>query len=198
METRLALALALSLGILVGFQVLFPQPKTDPKVAGEAATSAVAPAVEDHGQPGVAPASPDVQAEPGPIVTVAGPLFRARIASNGGRIVSFELLDYQKDPAPGDGPYDLVRQAGAGPLALLWRNESGAVVDDRSVAYEVTASAEAPRAGEPAIVTMKGRTSTGASITKVLELPYDSYVADLKVTTEGLAATPLAVGWSRE
>ena len=199
--------MALSLGIIVGFQVLFPQQNPQP-VATEAGSAPIAgdPAAAVAGQPdapaataSAAAVSAPAQAElsPGPIVEVSGPLFRARVVSRGGRLAGFALTEYQKDPAPGAGPYDLVRDQGAGPLALLWRNEAGAVVDDRSVLYEVTTSAAEARPGQPAVITMKGVTSTGATITKILQLPADSYRLDFQVATQGLPATPLAVGWSR-
>lgn len=194
MESRLALALALSLAILVGFQVLFPHRTPAPGSSSAPAVTATA-----DGTPAAAVPAPEAApADPGAVVEVRSSLFTARIASRGGRLVGFELARFQKDPAPGDGPYDLIRQVGTAPLALVWRNESGEVVDDRSIVYEVTTSSPQSKAGAPAIVTMNGRTSSGASITKVLEIPSDSYLLDLKVTTEGLASTPLAVAWSRQ
>jgi YidC/Oxa1 family membrane protein insertase len=184
-ESRLALALALSLGILVAFQVLFPHRPTDQNPVGAGPLATAASKTADPLQPAAA-AQPDAApADPGPIVEIQGQLFRARIASHGGRLVGFELADYKKDPAPGDGPYDLIRQVGAAPLALLWQ-------------YEVTSTADQARAGQPVVVTMRGRTSSGASITKVLQIPFDSYVLDYKVSTQGLPSTPLAVGWSRQ
>lgn len=194
MENRLVLALALSLGILVGFQVLSPHKGPDPKQAEVASTPAPV-------LPGAATTAAPVDAtptDPGPIVEVQSRLFRARFASRGGRLVGFELADYKKDPAPGDGPYDMVRQAGTAPLALLWRNESGAIVDDRSVVYEVTATADRVSDGQTVVVTMRGRTSAGAAITKTIEIPSNSYVLDYNVSTEGMPATPLAVGWARQ
>jgi len=197
-ESRLALALALSLGILVGFQVLFPHKAPDPKSAEGLAASATTASAPDQGQPAMAPAADPVASDPGPIVAVDAPLFRARFASRGGRIVGFELSRYQKDPAPGDGPYDLIHPAGAAPLALIWRNEAGTVVDDRSILYDITASATEARPGQPVVVTMRGRSGSGATITKTVEIRPDSYLLDYKVTTEGLPSTPLAVGWSRQ
>ena len=139
-----------------------------------------------------------VPADPGAIVEVQSRLFRARFASRGGRLVGFELAEYKKDPAPGDGPYDLVRQAGTAPLAVLWRNEGGAIVDDRSVVYDVKATADRVPDGQTVVVTMRGRTSAGATITKTIEIPSNSYLLDYSVATEGLPSTPLAVGWARQ
>jgi YidC/Oxa1 family membrane protein insertase len=110
--------------------------------------------------------------------------------------VSFELSEYRKDPAPGDGPYDLVHSATAAPLALIWRNEAGEIVDDRSVLYEITATGETAT-DAPVVVTMRGRTQSGATITKTVEVPPNSYLLDYKVDTEGIGKTPLAAGWSR-
>jgi len=192
-ERRLALALALSLGILVGFQVLFPHRAPAPRPMDVSAPASSA--LVDPGQPVVAPAD-SVPVDPGRIVEIASRLFRARFASQGGRLVGFELSEYRKDPAPGDGPYDLVHANGAAPLALVWRADSGSIVDDRSVLYELTTTSE--RAiDSPAVLTMRGRTSSGASITKTLTLSPDSYLLDLRIATEGLPSTPLAIGWSR-
>jgi YidC/Oxa1 family membrane protein insertase len=200
-ESRLALALALSLGILVGFQVLFPhrppEQKTPEAVSTVSNPSAVpaAPAV-----PGAAPApttAPVAPADPGPIVEVRTRLFRARFASGGGRLISYELTEYAKDPAPGDGPYDLVHATGAEPLALLWRNQAGEIVDDRSVVYEITTTANEAVDDRPAVVTMRGRTASGGTITKTIEIRPGTYLLDYRVATENLGSTPLAVGWSR-
>lgn len=200
MESRLALALALSLGILVGFQVLFPPEKPEPAPPGAASSSSVAaaPASADPLQAVTAQAAEAAVADPGSILEIQTPLYKARIASRGGRLAGFELTGYRKDPDPGSGPYDLVHANGASPLALLWRNESGAVVDDRSVLYEISSTVAEVQAGQSAVVTMKGRTGAGATVTKTLVLPGDSYLLGLTVATEGLPATPLAVGWSRQ
>jgi YidC/Oxa1 family membrane protein insertase len=198
-ENRLALALALSLGILVAFQVLFPHRPPDPKVQGAVATQA-APAAPTNQPVAAAPVAgiPDTtETDPGTVVEIETRLFKARFASRGGRIVGFELADYLKDPAPGDGPYDLVHSTGAAPLALVWRNDAGTIVDDRSVVYEITASATKVLDDQPATVTMKGRTTSGAEITKTVEIRPDSYLMDYRVGTSGLPSTPLAVGWSR-
>jgi YidC/Oxa1 family membrane protein insertase len=208
-ESRLALAMALSLGILVGFQFLFPQKSSDPR-PGESAQTATLdgqappvvagdPSIAPATQPGTAPAAPDAaNVEPGTPVDVRTSLYRVRIQPRGGRLTSYELTKYNKSPEPGSGPYDLIHAGAAAPLALLWRTEAGTVVDDRSVAYEVTAAPAEPRPVEPTVVTMRGRTSSGATITKTLKIPADSYLLDYEVRTEGLPATPLAVGWSRE
>lgn len=200
MERRLALAMALSLGILVGFQVLFPPQKPEP--APETRVEApAAPSPDVAGAPpsAIAPAPTEpAPTDPGTIVDVRSPMFHARLASRGGRIVGFELLEYRDDPSAGSGPYDLVHDNGAAPLALVWRDESGRVVDDRDVLYEVTASSREAAPGRPATVTMRGRTKSGASITKTLLIPGDSYLLGYTVATEGLPATPLAVGWSRK
>jgi YidC/Oxa1 family membrane protein insertase len=195
-ENRLVLALALSLAIVVGFQVLFPPAGPDQKAAEAVQGSASSTPGNPVGAE-TAPAEP-VPADPGRIVEVQNRLFRARFASRGGRLVGFELADNKKDPAPGDGPYDLIRQTGAAPLAVLWRNEAGAIVDDRSVVYEIEAPADRVPDGQTVVVTMRGRTSAGATITKSIEIPSNSYLLDYKVATEGLVATPLAVGWSRQ
>ncbi|MFN2428104.1 MAG: membrane protein insertase YidC [Candidatus Binatia bacterium] len=198
MESRLALAMALSLGILVGFQLLFPQQKSETTQSADAPASAVESPTADLGRPAAVGSADPIVTDPGAIIEVQTPLFRARFASRGGRLVGFELAEYRKDATAGSGPYDLVRANGSAPLALLWRTETGAVVDDRSVLYEVTASAEQARPGQPAVVTMRGRTSSGATITKTLRIEADSYFLDYKVSVEGLAATPLAVGWARQ
>lgn len=199
MESRLALALALSLGILVGFQLLFPHEPAGPQPADKAPVASGEARLADPGAPAaVAPAAEPQATDPGAIVEIKSPLFQARIASRGGRLIGFELSQYRKDPAPGDGPYDLIRQSGSAPLSVLWRNEAGAIVDDRSVIYEVTTSQGQAEPGMPAVVTMRGRTTSGATIVKTLELPADSYLLDYKVQAEGLPSTPLAVGWSRQ
>lgn len=209
MENRLALALALSLGIIVAFQVLFPSPHpAGPVPAAQGIDSAASPSAPAAGSaapaaptaavasaPATAPSAPAVQ--PGPSVDVKTRLFRARFSPLGGRLTSFEVADYQKDPAPGDGPYDLVHSAGEEPLAVLWRNEAGAVVDDRSVVYEVRTSAAEVADGQSATVTMTGRTAGGATITKTLQIASGSYLMGYRVETTGLPSTPLAVGWSR-
>ncbi len=199
MERRLVLAMALSLGILVGFQVLFP-PKKPPVPAADATATADAPApVAEPAAAGVAPAAAEtVATDPGLVVEVGTPLFRTKISSRGGRLLAFELFEYRKDPTAGSGPYDLIHENGATPLALVWRDESGRIVDDRDVLYEVTSSSPAAAPGQPAIVTMRGRTKSGAGITKTLVLPADSYFLGYTVSTEGLPVTPLAVGWSRK
>ena len=223
MERRLALALALSLAILVGFQLLFPQPPPRPGTEAGTTTSSRAhdPSLHDPGgpsgsgaapdgsayapgsgaapgvAPGAVPADAAEAADPGRTVDVRSPLVHARFASRGGRLVSYELSEYQKDPAPGHGPYDLINAAGAAPLALIWRNEAGEIVDDRSVVYDITTTGEEAN-GKPVVVTMRGRTQSGATITKTLEIPPDSYRMDYRVAVEGLGATPLAVGWSRQ
>lgn len=214
MESRLVLAMALSLGILVGFQVLFPPqspepgPGEDPQAVAQgdapssaigAALDAASPPAPAAGSPSTVPAAEPAPVEPGPEVEVRTSLFDLTIGSRGGRLLSFQLADYQRDRSAGGGPYDMIEANGSAPLAVLWRNETGTVVDDRSVLYEVSRSAPEARPGSPAVVTMKGRTASGATITKVLTIPPDSYFLDYKVSIEGLAApTPLGAGWSRE
>jgi YidC/Oxa1 family membrane protein insertase len=210
-ESRLALAMALSLGILVGFQVLFPQQKPEPKpdatqTAGlEAQSPSPVPAAAPAG--GAAPTAgtvpvpapaPTASLEPLAPVEIQTSLYRIRIQPRGGRLTNFELTKYDRDPIPGSPPYDLVRVKGAAPLALLWQTESGAVADDRSIAYEVTAVPSEPRPGAPAVITMRGSTPSGATITKTLKIPADSYFLDYEVVTQGLPPTRLGVGWSRE
>jgi len=93
-DKNLALALALSLGILVGFQVLFPPKAPDPgaPAAGQSATSGsstwAAPAAP--GSPAAAAPAPAAYS-PGPVVEVKTPLYDARFASQGGRLVGFQL-----------------------------------------------------------------------------------------------------------
>jgi len=197
-ERRLALALALSLAILVGFQVLFPHRPPERVPSDVVATTAA------HTQPAAIPATeaapePDPgTADPGATVDVSSRLFRARFASRGGRLISFELSEYRKDPAPGDGPYDLVNSVSPAPLALMWRNEAGEVVDDRSVVYEITKTGDSALDDKPVVITMRGRTQAGGTITKTIEIPPNSYLLDYKVETEGIGKTPLAVGWARK
>lgn len=198
MDKNLALALALSLGILVGFQVLFPPKATDPAASGQPGVASSTEAWTDPSSPAAAPATAAAPYSPGDVVEVKTPLYTARFAAQGGRLVGFQLARYRDSAAADAGPYDLVRDRNGGPLALIWRNESGAVVDDRSVVYEVKATSNEPVAGQPSVVTMRGRTSGGATITKTLQVPSDSYVLSFDVTTEGLPSTPLAVGWSRD
>ncbi|HEY2772919.1 MAG TPA: membrane protein insertase YidC [Candidatus Binatia bacterium] len=208
MESRLALALALSLGILVGFQVLFPpkpQPASAPAAAPATAAAPASGAAAPAAPGGVPAASADVAAaaaaapgDPGPVVDVTSDLFHARFQSRGGRLVGFDLAKYKNDPAPGDGPYDLIRQIGIAPLGVLWRAENGNVVDDRAILYDITATAPQVRPGLPVTVTMRGQTPTGATITKTVLISPTSYVMDFKVTAEGLPATALGVGWSRQ
>jgi YidC/Oxa1 family membrane protein insertase len=201
--------MALSLGILVGFQVLFPQHKPDENKSGEqAALTAQAPAAAAPPVPGVAPGEAPAAAgtapseaastAPGADIDVHTALFHLRVQSRGGRLTSFELANYHKDPGPGSGPYDLIRANGTAPLAVLWRTPDGKVDDDRSVLYEVTASPSEAKPGAPAVLTMRGATPSGAKITKVLTVPADSYLLGLTVTTEGLPSSPLAVGWTRQ
>ncbi len=217
MESRLALAMALSLGILVGFQVLFPQQNPEPAKPGEgqvATLDGLAPppmpgATAPTGTP-TAPTGAQIAAPTGAQAAAAestAPLapievqtsfYRIQIQPRGGRITSFLLTRYHRDPDPESGPYDLVRVKGAAPLALLWQPEPNAVADDRAVAYEVTVSPTEPRPGAPAVITMRGSTPAGARITKTLKIPADSYFLDYEVSTEGLPATRLGVGWSRE
>jgi YidC/Oxa1 family membrane protein insertase len=216
-ESRLALAMALSLGILVGFQVLFPQKPEQASTAEVAAQAAgdpahptgVAPSVDPKlsapapdGAPAPALAA-DAAAQPGTPIEIRTSLFRVSVQPLGGRLTSFELSNYRREPGENSGPYDLIRAAtpAAAPLAVHWKTGAGAatdVTDDRSVPYEVTVSPSEPRPGEPSVVTMRGRTPSGATITKTLTIPYDSYFLDYKVATEGLPATPLAAGWSRQ
>src|SRR6185369_8214068 len=180
-ERRLALALALSLAILVGFQVLFPHRPPERVPSDVVATTAA------HTQPAAIPATeaapePDPgTADPGATVDVSSRLFRARFASRGGRLISFELSEYRKDPAPGDGPYDLVNSVSPAPLALMWRNEAGEVVDDRSVVYEITKTGDSALDDKPVVITMRGRTQAGGTITKTIEIPPNSYLLDYKV-----------------
>jgi YidC/Oxa1 family membrane protein insertase len=199
-ESRLALALALSLGILVGFQVLFPPKTPDPNAKGTSVTQAE-PSSGSAPAPGGVP-SPAVAesaaTDPGTVVEIRSDLYRARFQPRGGRLAGFELVEYEKDPAPGNGPYDLIHTNGSAPLSLVWQNASGAVVDDRSILYEITSSSSEVQAGRPVTVTMTGQTASGGRITKTLELRPDSYLLDYRVETEGLGATPLGVGWSRK
>ncbi len=201
MDNRLGLALALSLGILIGFQFLFPPPPRPEspavtEVAGSA-SGALAPGA-DSGDLTGAPTAAAAPSDPGRILEVRSDLFRAAFASNGGRLVSFELTRYREDTTRDSAPYNLVRSTGAAPLGLVWRNEAGAIVDDRSVVYELSATSPEASATAPAVLTMVGKTSSGATITKTLEVRSGTYLLDFKVSTEGLAATPLAVAWSRE
>jgi YidC/Oxa1 family membrane protein insertase len=204
--------MALSLGILVGFQVLFPQQGTEAPKPGEtqpvASPGGQAPLVAPGSisapapnQPAPAPVADPASVAPGTPIEIRTSLFRARIQPRGGRLTSFELANYRRDPTADSGPYDLIRAGQHAPLGLLWRTQVGAVEaveDDRLLLYEVTASPSEPRPGEPTVVTMTGRTPGGATITKTLKIPSDSYFLDFQVTTQGLPATPLAVGWSRE
>lgn len=201
MEKRVALAFALSMGILIGFQYLFPPPErtSAPEVAPSqesapaASIDASQPIVSvPVAEPGPAPL------EPGPTIVVETDLFRAEFASRGGRIVRFELLRYPAEPGRGQGFHDLIVADGPGPLALLWRSDSGAVVDDRSVLYEVEATERSVGPGGGSVVTMRGATSSGGSIVKTLEIAAGSYLLEYSVTTKGLGATPLAVSWSRK
>lgn len=199
MENRLALALTLSLVILIGFQLLGPKP---PEPVAPAAIDqpvggpAVAPETRsgDAAVPQAASAEPT---DPGAIVEVKTELFRAQFASRGGRMLHFELGQYRASADAGSGPHDLVLSTSLAPLALAWMTSSGTLVDDRSVLYDVSATATTVGPGGAATVTMRGKTAGGASITKTLVLHDGSYLLDYDVLTDGLGQTPLAVGWSR-
>ncbi|HYC56358.1 MAG TPA: membrane protein insertase YidC [Candidatus Binatia bacterium] len=196
METRLVLALALSLAILVGFQVLLPTPPP-PAQAPSASGPMDAPATDPSAADLAAPPAAVEAAEAGPSVEVRTDLYRAVFSPRGGRIIQFELFRYPATADPDSGPYDLIRADGVKPLALLWRNASGGVVDDRAIAYQISATTDEVAPGGSATVTMTGRTASGATIVKKLGLQAGSYMIDLSIEASGIGATPLGLGWSR-
>lgn len=200
MENRLALALTLSLVILIGFQLLAPRPPEPAATASlEEPVGSGTAAPEPKGSQGALPSpTPEQPSDPGVITEVKTQLFRAEFASRGGRLLHFELARYRASADVGSGPHDLVLSSGGiAPLALVWMTPSGTLVDDRSVLYEVQATADSLAPDGTATVTMRGKTAGGALITKKLVLRGDSYLLDYEVSTEGLGQTPLAVGWSR-
>jgi YidC/Oxa1 family membrane protein insertase len=203
-ESRLALALALSLGILVGFQFLFPSPPPGTQPTAEAvaptAPAGTAAVGSPEGSPAAVPPAADAAAvvDPGRVVDVRTDLFHAQFGSRGGRLIAFELAAYKKDPTPDSVPYNMIRSTDSAPLGLVWRTEAGAVVDDRSVVYEIETAAPLGSDGRSSTVTMRGRTSSGATIIKTLEMQSGSYLLDFSVSVDGIGSTPLAVAWSRE
>ncbi len=200
MENRLALALTISLVILIGFQLLGPKPPEPvaPSAIGEPAGGGPAVAQAKAGVALDFPAASTEPIDPGPTVEVKTDLFRAVFASRGGRMLHFELAKYRASAEAGSGPHDLVLSTGIAPLALVWMTPSGTLVDDRSVLYDVRATESSAAPGEAVTVTMLGKTSGGASITKTVVLHGGSYLLDYDVSTEALGQTPLAVGWSRD
>ncbi|HYB98351.1 MAG TPA: membrane protein insertase YidC [Candidatus Limnocylindrales bacterium] len=199
METRLVLALALSLAILVGFQLLVPAPPPAPDA--QQTTSASSPeapnAVSDVAASGAPEPAADAAAPPGPTLEVRTDLYRAVFVSRGGRLTSFELNKYPATADPESGPYDLIHADGAKPLAVVWRSATGGVVDDRAIAYELKSTATEVGPGQTATVTMVGRTASGGTVSKTLELRGGSYLLGYTVEAKGLGATPIGVSWSR-
>ncbi len=193
MESRALLAFAISVAILVGWQLLFepvrPQPvEPQAPLSPETSATTLPPRPAPAPLPGFKP-DESVPVDRQNTVELGTDLYRAVVTSGGGRISSFELLDYRTDVDPASPPLDMVSSNGALPLGLYWRSAGGGLRDDRGVNYQVTANSRGTE------VTMTGISASGRRLVKRIVSEPGSYLLDYQVSVEG--ADELGVAWTR-
>jgi YidC/Oxa1 family membrane protein insertase len=140
------------------------------------------------------------------LVAVATPLYRLRVSTRGGRVVTWEGLRYESWLG---GPVQLVPEdiSPTGNEALLFR---GTDLELGGVVYEADQAAVDVAAGAgPRSLTLKARTAGGLEIRKVLTFDPDTYgiqvdfvlAADAQSATStlNLTGSPLAFrfGWNQ-
>ncbi len=207
MENRALLAFALSLAILVGYQVLFPpvEPVSAPPVAGEAAPVRSADPVD--------PVAAAEAVEPAPVAPAAAlerPVdveeatlevttrrFRMVLTSFGGRIKSFELLDFKREAAAGSPPLDMVQTASLLPLGLTWVAADGRVIDDRNVVYSLQGEAGDVEPSQLRTIVLEGTGPGAEKLHKEITVAGDSYVLSTEFRIDGRTHPQIGVSWAR-
>ncbi len=198
METRALLAFVLSVVILVGYQLLFA-PAPEPPTAGSEASppttidQPLAAQVQAAGQE-MSRAPRAARKRPERLVEVQTDLFRAVFTSAGGRLLHFELSQYDDEQGK---PLDMVAADGLLPLGVYWLTPDGAVVDDRDVDYAIEVTGQRVAGSGEGVVRMRGRTPAGVTLTKTLTIRGNSYVIDYSVAIEPPTLRQVGVAWAR-
>lgn len=183
MEKRAILAVVLTIGVLLLYQVLFP-PVPPPSPPAEPPVASEAPPAPDITAPSLPPpklARPT--AIPQKTVVVETPLYRARVASDGGRLLEW-VLRYR-----GDKP--MVVSGAFGFKGLILRRPQS---EPEPLAFEVKGDhlvlgPDQPR-GEVALV---GEDSFGIRVTETLLFESRDYRLEVRVRLENRHSVPQAL-----
>jgi len=204
-QRRALIAGLLCLVVLVVYQELIrrlypPPPENVPTATAEQPTSAQAPlpapASESAGTP-EAPAAVDR----GTVVPIETPLYSARVATIGGRLLSFRLKQFRTSIEPSSEPLEMVDVApsAAPPLGVRFIADDGKVEDDTTVVYAADQPSVDVAAGASAILNLRGTLPSGAPVEKTLTLTGDTYPITVAVRADALPPrfTHVGLGWRR-
>ncbi len=183
MEKRAILAVVLTIGVLLLYQVLFP-PVPPPSPPAEPPVASEAPPASDITAPSLPPLKlARLTAIPQKTVVVETPLYRARVASDGGRLLEW-VLRYR-----GDKP--MVVSGAFGFKGLILRHSQS---EPEPLAFEVKGDhlvlgPDQPR-GEVALV---GEDSFGIRVTETLLFESRDYRLEVHVRLENRHSVPQAL-----
>lgn len=205
MDRRLLLAVALSVAVVIGYQeylrIFYPE------YAGSSSSSPTpTPALEQEETPTPTRQRADAELPPRAPLEKAGEqdraavprpeadirveteLFRARLSSRGGRLVSLRLKRYRTTVDPASSPLEMIRTGESGdyPLGLVLRGEE--VWDDSAVSYEPSTRSLALEGGSSGTVVLEGEGPSGGTIRKEFRFGAGDYTFDVSVRLDPVPA----------
>jgi YidC/Oxa1 family membrane protein insertase len=203
-QRRALLAALLCLVVLVVYQELIhrlypPPPETAAPPTAEQPTAGQAPAPA----PAMEAAASEAPAvsDRGTIIPIETPLYSARLATVGGRVLSFRLRRFRTTIEPSSEPLEMVEVApsSAAPLGVRFIAEDGKVEDDTTVVYAADQPSVDVAEGASATLRLRGTLPSGASVEKTLTLTGDAYSITVAVRADALPPlfTRVGLGWRR-
>ena len=201
MERRALLAAVLCLLVLIGYQeavhYFYPAPSPGVEVPGVPSPVPLPPASAPR--PGAETSRPAAEAapvEPGRVVTVDTDLYQARVATTGGRLLSFRLKRFRTSIDAASEPLEMIAVApgAAPPLGVRFLGEDGKPEDDTHVAYSADREQVSLTGSETATLTLTGTLPSGARVEKSLTFTGDAYPITVGVRAPDLPVTVSRVG----
>lgn len=204
MERRTLLAAVLCLVVLVVYQeavrYFYPPPPEVPELS----KPGVERVVPDHAPapvpPEVEPSAPSGEAfGSGRVVAIETDLYAARVATNGGRLISFRLKRFRTSIDEASEPLEMVQvgPSAAAPLGVRVIREDGRAEDDTGVTYAADREAVTLTGPASETLTLSGVLPSGARVRKSLTFTGDAYPIAVGVQAEAQAASfsRVGLGW---
>jgi YidC/Oxa1 family membrane protein insertase len=190
MDKRTLIAVVLSMAVIILWSMIFQQPVPPPTAPPGTAPTVNAPAheaLEAAPKPPAAPV-PVTEEEPGKIVKVETPLYKATFSSRGGTVTKWTLREYTEEDGSGvelirkGGPYDA--------LALGWGDDYSPSKKNFAVTgRDLKLSADRPKG-----TLVFAYATEEYSIRRTYTFHYDKYVVDIKDEVAGTPGYQVTLG----
>ncbi len=206
MDKNLLIAVVLSVLVVVGYQeylrVYYPQ-KPKPAASATAAPAAKTTAAP-HADGSAAPPIPELADEPAaPVAAAAAPdvsvetdLFIAKLASRGGRLVSFQLKNYRTTIDPQSALLEMVNAGADLPLGVVLRGDQ--TKSDRDVAYEPSTRDLRVAGDQEAELAFRGTLPDGGTIEKRLRFRGARYDFEVALDIGGAGTREAGLAWAHK